>query len=71
MNSRRAFFKSVAGAAAGMYVVGGSRATAQARRQVSIAGKRVRVVDVHAHCDVPLGEVVKGDEVAGRSRQRP
>ena len=31
-----------------------------ARRQVSIAGKRVRVVDVHAHCDVPLGDVVKG-----------
>jgi aminocarboxymuconate-semialdehyde decarboxylase len=60
MNSRRDFFKSVAGATAGMYVMGSGRAAAQARRQVSIAGKRVRVVDVHAHTDVPLGEVVKG-----------
>jgi aminocarboxymuconate-semialdehyde decarboxylase len=31
-----------------------------ARRQVSIAGRRVRVVDVHAHTDIPLGDVVKG-----------
>jgi aminocarboxymuconate-semialdehyde decarboxylase len=57
MNSRRDFFKTVAGATAGMYVMGGGPAAAQGRRQVSIAGKRVRVVDVHAHCDVPLTSV--------------
>ena len=72
MNSRRDFFKSVAGATAGMYVMGtGGRAAAQARRQVSIAGKRVRVVDVHAHCDVPLGEVVKGTKYQNQADQDP
>src|SRR5262245_63451979 len=31
------------------------------RRQVTIDGRRVRVVDVHAHCTVPeVGPVVKG-----------
>jgi aminocarboxymuconate-semialdehyde decarboxylase len=62
MNSRRDFFRNIAGAAAGAYVAGrGGTARAvqapPARRQVSIAGKRVRVVDVHAHCDVPLTSV--------------
>jgi aminocarboxymuconate-semialdehyde decarboxylase len=65
MANRRDFFKKVAGATAGAYVAarGGAAMTAQAppaRRQVSIAGKRIRVVDVHAHTDLPLGEVVKG-----------
>ena len=72
MNSRRDFFKSVAGATAGMYVMGtGGRAAAQARRQVSIGGKRVRVVDVHAHTDVPLGEVVKGTKYQNQADQDP
>ena len=64
MPNRRDFFRSVAGAATGMYVVGrGGNATAQApaaRRQATIAGRRVRVVDVHAHTNIPLGDVVKG-----------
>jgi aminocarboxymuconate-semialdehyde decarboxylase len=60
MDSRRDFFKRVAGSTAGIYVMGGGRAAAQARRQVSIAGKRVRVIDVHAHCTVPIMEAVKG-----------
>ena len=71
MNSRRDFFKSVAGATAGMYVMGSGRAAAQARRQVSIAGKRVRVIDVHAHCDVPLGDVVKGTKWQGEADNDP
>jgi aminocarboxymuconate-semialdehyde decarboxylase len=73
MSSRRDFFKTVAGATAGMYVMGGARAAAQARRQVSIAGKRIRVVDVHAHCTVPIMEAVKGTpfekQGAGNLRQ--
>ena len=64
MPNRRDFFRSVAGAATGMYVVGrGGNATAQApaaRRQATLAGRRVRVVDVHAHTNIPLGDVVKG-----------
>ena len=38
------------------------------RRQVSIGSRQVRVVDVHAHCRVPLGAVVKAtafEEEAG------
>jgi aminocarboxymuconate-semialdehyde decarboxylase len=64
MPNRRDFFRSVGGATAGLYVIGrGQSGEAQApatRRQVSIAGRRVRVVDVHAHTDIPLGDVVKG-----------
>jgi aminocarboxymuconate-semialdehyde decarboxylase len=62
--NRRAFLKTVAGATAGFYVAGGSGAfSAQApaaRRRVTIGGRTVRVVDVHAHWDMPLGDVVKG-----------
>jgi aminocarboxymuconate-semialdehyde decarboxylase len=64
MPHRRDFFKSIAGATAGLYVAGHGRSgAAQApagRRQVSIAGRRVRVIDVHAHTNIPLGDVVKG-----------
>jgi aminocarboxymuconate-semialdehyde decarboxylase len=59
--NRRDFVKTVAGAAGGAYVAGRSlSAQTPARRQVSIAGKRVRVIDVHAHCTVPIMEAVKG-----------
>src|SRR5688572_1185239 len=74
MNSRRDFFKTVAGATAGAYAMGrGLSAQAPARRQVSIAGKRVRVVDVHAHGTVPIMQAVKGTpyekQGAGNLRQ--
>jgi aminocarboxymuconate-semialdehyde decarboxylase len=60
--NRRHFFKTVAGAAAGLYV-GETTMRAQAppsRLQVTVSGKRVKVVDVHCHWDMPLGDVVKG-----------
>ena len=65
MPNRRDFFKSVAGATAGAYVMGrgggaAARQAPPARRQVSIAGRRIRVIDVHAHTNIPLGDVVKG-----------
>jgi aminocarboxymuconate-semialdehyde decarboxylase len=60
--NRRQFVKTVAGATFALCV--GERAlraqTPAARRQVSVAGKRVKVIDVHAHWDMPLGDVVKG-----------
>jgi aminocarboxymuconate-semialdehyde decarboxylase len=64
MNNRRDFFKTVAGAAAGVYVAGhGTSASAvqapPARRQVAVGGRRVRVVDIHAHAAVQL-DAVKG-----------
>ena len=71
MPNRRQFFKTVAGTAAGLYV--GERlsrrlqsedgtlgAQTSSRLRVTVGGKRVRVVDVHSHWDMPLGDVVKG-----------
>src|SRR5690242_19173359 len=65
MANRRDFLRLTAGAAAGAFVAGlpvlRAQAPAGGRRQVSIGGKRIRVVDVHAHCTVPEDEaVVKG-----------
>jgi aminocarboxymuconate-semialdehyde decarboxylase len=70
MPNRRDFFKTVAGATAGMLVGGkGLQAGASmlqtaapvARREVSIGGRRVRVIDLHAHATVPdVAAVVKG-----------
>src|SRR5688572_26781809 len=56
MANRRRFLKTAALAAAGLCVV-----EAQARRQVTIGGRRVRVIDVHNHWDMPLpAAIVKG-----------
>ena len=76
MSTRRSFFKSVAGAAAGMYAFGRGDVAAvqapQARRQVSIDGRRVRVVDIHAHATVPeVDPVVQGTEWAKQGGGRP
>src|SRR5262245_61463110 len=64
MSNRRQFVRTIAGAAAGAFVAGVPALRAQApagRRQVSLGGKRIRVVDVHAHCTVPeVAAVVKG-----------
>jgi aminocarboxymuconate-semialdehyde decarboxylase len=40
--------------------------TPPARRRVSIAGRPVRVIDVHAHCVIPVEETVAGTPLAGR-----
>ena len=72
MPNRRDFFKTVAGATAGAYVTGrsvghalGQAPAAAKRREVSIAGRRIKVVDVHCHCVVPeVAEVVKGTPLA-------
>jgi aminocarboxymuconate-semialdehyde decarboxylase len=75
MANRRDFVKTVAGAAAGLYVAGGAAASGQAqggRRQVSIAGKRVRVVDIHSHATVvETDAVLKGTPYAEQGGGRP
>jgi aminocarboxymuconate-semialdehyde decarboxylase len=59
MATRREFLQTTAGALAGLAFVGcdlipASPAHAQARRrEVVVNGKRVKTVDVHAHCAVP------------------
>jgi aminocarboxymuconate-semialdehyde decarboxylase len=56
------------GAAAGAYVMHAgllAQAPAAKRREVSIGGRRVRVIDVHAHVVIPeVAEVVKGTPLA-------
>ena len=75
MANRRQFFKTVAGAAAGAYALSkGHHAAAQAqqRRQVSVGGKRVRVIDIHAHATVPeVDPVIAGTEYAKQGGGRP
>jgi aminocarboxymuconate-semialdehyde decarboxylase len=55
-------------AGAGLYAIGSrSGAAAQApaaRRQVTIGNRRVRVIDVHAHCIIPVDDIVKGTPLA-------
>jgi aminocarboxymuconate-semialdehyde decarboxylase len=59
VNTRREFIEESAGAVAGIAFVGcnlASAAAAQAqprRREVVVSGRRVKTVDVHAHCSVP------------------
>ena len=76
MSNRRHFFKTVAAAAAGAYALGRGSASAvqapAARRQVSVGGKRVRVIDIHAHATVPeVDPVVAGTEWAKQGGGRP
>ena len=63
MKTRRQFIGAMTAATAAALVAKTPALWAQApaRRQVSLGGRRIRVVDVHAHCTVPEVEaVVKG-----------
>jgi aminocarboxymuconate-semialdehyde decarboxylase len=74
MPNRRDFIKGVAGATAGMLVTRGGLAdafsqapqgAAAKRREVTIGGRRVKVVDIHAHATIPeVADVVKGTPLA-------
>ena len=74
MRDRRDFLKTVAGATTGMFLTGrtlaesalqGGPAAPGKRREVFIGGRRVKVVDVHAHCLIPeVGDAVKDTRLA-------
>lgn len=71
MPNRRNFLKTVAGATAGAFVMGRlENAVAQsARREVSVGGRRVKVVDIHAHCLVrEVQDVIRGTKLARNLR---
>src|SRR5580658_10527826 len=83
MRNRRDFLKTVAGATTGMLLTGrafaesamqgGAAAPAEPvkRREVSIGGKRVKVVDVHAHCVIPeVSDLVKDTPLAANAGGR-
>ena len=51
---------------AGMSLAPALPAFAQApRRQVTIGGRRVRVIDIHAHCVIPVEHLLGGTTLAG------
>ena len=67
MTNRRNFFKTVAYATAGTFVMGRfvDAAAQNARREVYVGGRRVKVVDIHAHCDVrAVDDVIRGTSLA-------
>lgn len=69
MANRREILGHAAGAAAGLAFIGcglPGRVLAQGaprRREVVVAGKRVRTVDVHAHCHIPEADALMGLKV--------
>ena len=78
MPNRREFLRNVAGATAGM-VIGGrqltnaaleaSQAGPPARRRVSLGGRRVTVIDIHAHTFVPeVWDLVKDTPLAATAK---
>ena len=73
MSTRRSFLQTTAGAFAGLAFVGcdllsATPARAQAaRRQVVVSGKRVKTVDVHAHCAVPEALALMNLKLGGPS----
>ncbi len=72
LTTRRNFFAGFSAVAGiGCMACGMRRANAQqaagGRRQVSIAGQRVRIVDIHCHCVIPEAlELVKGTPMESR-----
>ena len=74
MHDRRYFLKSVAATAVGMGLAGHMPpAVSQVpRREVSIGGRRVTVVDIHGHCAVTeVEDVIRGTDLErGMSQNR-
>ena len=70
MTNRRHFLKSAADAAIGAATFGAGFAPlgAQARRQVSVGGRRIKVIDIHCHGAIDVTDVVKGTPLANAAR---
>src|SRR5687767_814423 len=76
MPNRRDFLRNVAGATAGMVVGGRSLGDgaldalqAPARRRAMIGGRRITVIDIHAHTFVPeVWDVVKDTPLAAAAK---
>jgi aminocarboxymuconate-semialdehyde decarboxylase len=70
--NRRDFLRAVGSATIGMCVMGRCGAVAAfaasqdrpARRQVIVGGRRLKVIDMHAHCVIPVTDIVKGTPLA-------
>ena len=64
--TRRSFLKTLTAGAAGALAPGRSPAklAAQSRRRVTIGGRPVKVIDAHAHCVIPVTDIVQGSPLA-------
>ena len=81
VRNRRDFLKTVAGATTGMLLTGNTFAESALqggptvpgkRREVFIGGRRVKVVDVHAHCLIPeVWDMVKDTKLASIAGAEP
>jgi aminocarboxymuconate-semialdehyde decarboxylase len=78
--NRRMFLSLLGSTTAGMYVSRGTIGQAwaaasgqQERREVMIGGRRIQVIDMHAHCVIPVTDIVRGTPLAssggGRGNQ--
>ncbi|MEN3355413.1 MAG: aminocarboxymuconate-semialdehyde decarboxylase, partial [Betaproteobacteria bacterium] len=72
MSTRRAFIKNTVGAVAGIAFTGCSLQAQQSelqtrvngrRREVVVNGRRVKTVDVHAHCVIPEAMALMGRKI--------
>jgi aminocarboxymuconate-semialdehyde decarboxylase len=74
MSSRRDFLGAAAGLAGvaftGCGLLGARSAHAQGRRVVTVGGKKMKVVDVHAHCAIPEAMALAGQKI-GVGTNRP
>ena len=76
MTTRRKFLKTAGSAAAGIVFTGCpllDAAHAQSgalpkRREVMVGGKRIKTIDVHAHCAIPEAMALHGDKFNGQTR---
>ena len=59
--ARREFLQALA---AGSVSLLAAPQTPRARRRVTVAGRPIRVIDVHAHCVIPVTDVVQGTPLA-------
>jgi aminocarboxymuconate-semialdehyde decarboxylase len=70
--NRRDFIKTIGSATTSLCALGRSYTPTAAaslqtrpdRRQVIVAGRRIKVIDIHAHCVIPVTEFVKGTPLA-------
>ena len=76
MSTRREFIKKAAGAAAGVVFTGcnmpGIAHAQGARKQTVINGRRIKTIDIHAHCAIPEAVTLAGGDpkavLAGTTR---
>jgi hypothetical protein len=66
VQTRRDFLRTATAGAAGALLPGRrlARLAAQSRRRVTIGGRPVKVIDGHAHCVIPVTDIVQGSPLA-------